>query len=310
MYDSILILSVVLIGIVGFLYGIRAGLLSILPMILLNTAILYLVSGEPYDILLSYNPTGIILSMLITIVTGAMRESCDTLNSLRDTLASRIDDATYELDKLTAQLIDNDEMERIRIGQDLHDGIGQYLTGMLLYSEALTEQLIDLKTPEARMASTIKTMIQDDILLIRNFARSFLPNYQDQSGFEAAMGEMIDYFSETTSVKFKLELSDNLLRLPGSKALHLYRVAQDAIFCLLNNSKSTVIEISMLINMQQCILTVDGKQTSSYQISQDVFTSKTLKYRSRTIHGDLTLKDLDSGDIRLRCTTSLEENTG
>ncbi|MCK4564191.1 MAG: histidine kinase dimerization/phosphoacceptor domain-containing protein, partial [Verrucomicrobia bacterium] len=164
--NSVLISTVALIGLFGWFYGTRIGLLSIVPFILLNTAILFLVSGDPYDILLTYNPTGIILSMVTVLSAGFMRESQNKLNQLEASLSKRVDDATAELGKLTRQLIDYDENERITMGQDLHDGVGQYLTGMLLHSEALSFKLREAQHSEADLAERMTQRIRNSMLFI------------------------------------------------------------------------------------------------------------------------------------------------
>jgi signal transduction histidine kinase len=305
-HDSILIMSVALIGLCGGLYGIRVGLLALIAILLLNTVILYIVSGKPYDILLTYNPTGIILSIVLVMIAGSMHESQQKLNDLRVSLASRVNDSTSELDKLTLRLVNNDEMERIRIGQDLHDGVGQYLTGMLLHSEALAAQLAAHHRPEKELAVKMRELIQNDLLLIRKFARSFLPNHLIQSGFVAAMNEMIDYFNETTQVVFCLKQRGVDTDLPYFSALHLYRIVQEAIFCLLQNGKSSQIDISLSIEGSKHMITIDGHECLSDLPCHDIFSSKILKYRARIINGTLAFKTLSSGNHRFRCTTELK----
>ncbi len=304
--DSILILSVALIGFCGWFYGIRIGLISIIPYTLLNTVILILVSGQTYFILQAFNPLGHILSIIVVLVTGSMHESQIRLTNLKTSLAARVDEATTEMEQQIQQLIANDEHERIRIGQDLHDGVGQYLTGMLLHSEALSEQLTEQEFPEAQQAQTVMALVHDNLTLIRRLARSFLPNHLQTSGFSSAMDDMIDYFRETTETEFRLLHPDSNKKLPNSMALQLYRIAQESIFCIQQNCQAKRIDIQMQFDGTTCTFTIDGFECNSASISNPLLASRILKYRARTINGSLRFENPTPYALRLKCTAQTQ----
>jgi len=299
---SILIFTVGLLCLGSWLYGIRRGYALMVCIILINTVSLIFASGKFYDIIHAVNPIGLILSIIGILVIGSMRETQDEMNELKGSLTARVDEATYKLNELAQQLIENDEADRIRIGQDLHDGAGQYLTGMLLYSEALIHRLTKDHVEEAEQAAHIPELVQKNIFLIRDFARSLLPDYLDEAGFNPAMEALVDFFRDAHPTEFNLVIQNTDRPLPQETSLHLYRITQEAIFCLLKKSPTRQVDIGILMEGHDITLSITGYGCTSYSIGEQVFESKSLKYRSRAINGTLVFENPASGIYRMECS--------
>lgn len=304
---NVQISSIALICLGGWFYGIRAGLAAVPFFIILNTAILWHVSGKPHDILLTYNPLGIILGIIGALVMGAIKESVDELTVLRRALTRHVNDETEELSARVQQLINNDENNRIRIGQDLHDGIGQLLTGMLLHSEALAGQLNKLNRPEAKMAEQIREHCQNDLLLVRKLARAFLPNHLNHSGFEAAVHEMIDYFEQSSATHFHLNISEHNAALPRTISLHLYRIIQEALCYLLEYTQPRRVEIALIAAGSENTLSIHAQEPATMPSPESHYISKVMKYRADSIKGSLSAEKRSDTGIRLTCSWSKEE---
>lgn len=309
LYDSVEISSVALIGLCGWFYGIRIGLFSIIPFVLLNTAILYLVSGEPGDILLTYNPVGIIIAMIATLVTGSMRESQDKLNKLRDTLASRVDEATAELDELAQQLIENDEQERVRIGQDLHDGVGQYLTCMLLHSEALSLRLREAGRVEADLAEWMTRRVQNNIQTVRQLSRSLLPIRFTETNLETALDEMVAYFNDVSSAEIRLNCRGNSTNIPIPTAQHLYRITHETVCRAIYKHKATNMNIELITGRSNCRTMIKGKIPRQTVCSHDLI-SEVMKFRIKAIGGKQTCVALAKSGFRLKCSADFGKGAG
>ncbi len=301
-YNTLPIFSVALVSLAGWLYGIRIGLASVIFFILLNTAILCHVSGDLYDILMTYDPLGIIVGMGGTMITGALKESGDQLKRLRNTLSMRVEEETEELRERVQQLIAKDENDRIRIGQELHDGIGQLLTGMLLHSEALASQLKELNRPEAKMAEQIREHCQSDLLLVRKLARSFLPNHLNHSGFESAVREMVDYFEQSSVIRFKLRIERNDAVLPRTTSLQLYRILQEALCYILEYTQPKRIEIVLSASEPQYVLSVHAQESIQTVSPETHYISKLMQYRADSIRGTLATQKTGDSSIRLTCS--------
>jgi len=306
MRDSVQISAIVLIGLFGWFYGTRIGLLSIIPFILLNTAILCLVSGKSYDILLTYNPLGILLGIIAVWATGSLKKSQDQLNETKASLAERIDKATAELDDLARKLIENDEQEQIQIGQDLHDGVGQYLTGMLLHSEALSLQLREADRVEADLAEWMTRRVQKNIQIVRQLSRALLPIEFTQMSLESALDEMIAYFGHVSTANIELESTGDSTDIPSPMAQHLYRIAHEATNRAIHKHKATNIMIRLAIGEHHCWLEIEGSKIAPNTIPPPKPVSEVMKYRIRAIGGKQTFSTRPEGGFVLECSARLD----
>ena len=76
---------------------------------------------------------------------------------------------------LEQRVLEIEENEQRRIGQDLHDGLGQRLTGIALLSKALAERLAGESSPEAADAAEIAKLVTETIKQARNLAKGLYP---------------------------------------------------------------------------------------------------------------------------------------
>src|SRR5271156_1222445 len=91
--------------------------------------------------------------------------------------------------------------EQRRIGQDLHDGLGQHLTGIAFMSKVLEQKLMEKSLPEAADAAKIVNLVNEAIHKTRELARGLLPVVSDAEGLMSALqqgaGEVEDLFAVT-----------------------------------------------------------------------------------------------------------------
>ncbi|RKX42478.1 MAG: hypothetical protein DRP64_09770 [Verrucomicrobia bacterium] len=303
---SVMISSMALVGLCGWFYGLRTGLLSIIPCLLLNTAILFFVSGQPCDILQTYNPLGIILCIITACAAGSLKESYEELSAAQSSLALHVDEATSELDNLARQLIENDEQERIQIGQDLHDGVGQYLTSMLLHCEALSLKLREAKRVEADLAEWMTRRIHTNIQTVRQLSRSLLPIQFTETTLETALDEMAAYFNDVSTANIRLKGRGNSSDIPISTAQHLYRVMHEATFRAIYEQKARKVDIKLVTGRHHCRIRVKGSEISRQSPFSSGSISEVMKYRIRAIGGKLAFTELAKGRFRLECSANFK----
>jgi len=307
--DSVEISAIALIGLFGWFYGTRTGLLLIVPFILLNTTILCLVSGKGCDILLTYNPLGIALAIIAAWVAGSLKKAQDQLNETKASLAERVDKATAELDDLARKLIENDEQGQIQIGQDLHDGVGQYLTGMLLHSEALSLQLREAGRVEADLAEWMTRRVQKNIQIVRQLSRALLPIEFTQMSLETALDEMVAYFGHVSTANIELESSGDSTDIPSPTAQHLYRIAHEATDRAIHKHKATNIVVRLSVGEHRCWLEIEGGKIAPNTIPPPKPVSEVMKYRIRAIGGKQAFKTLPEGGFVLECSARFDGET-
>ncbi|MFN4231419.1 sensor histidine kinase [Thermus sp.] len=126
-----------------------------------------------------------------------------------------------ERSQLLKALIQAQEAERARIARDLHDQIGQILTGIDLGLKAVKEGRLEAVPA---LQELVRTAIQD----VRHLSRSLRPSALDTLGLEAALKRMAEEFQERTGIQVNL-LCRLRGRLPETHETALYRVVQEAL---------------------------------------------------------------------------------
>ncbi|MEP6662439.1 MAG: response regulator, partial [Verrucomicrobiota bacterium] len=92
------------------------------------------------------------------------------------------------------------EKEQRRLGQDLHDGLGQSLTGISFLSRVLQQKLAAKDLPEEKDAELIVTLIKKSLLQAREVARGLCPTVLDTNDIQAALEQLAENLKKYFSV--------------------------------------------------------------------------------------------------------------
>ena len=122
---------------------------------------------------------------------------------------------------LTAQ-----ENERRRLARELHDEIGQTLTGVVLQLEALQRRRPPSSTPAISEAQeTARAGVED----MREIARGLRPQALDEFGLRSALVSLAAQVTDHTGMRVRPQLADDLPALAPEQDLAIYRVAQESL---------------------------------------------------------------------------------
>jgi two-component system CheB/CheR fusion protein len=131
--------------------------------------------------------------------------------------------------RLEKTVLEISEREQRRIGQDLHDGLGQHLTGIAFMTKVQEQKLAERQIPEAADAAKIVQLVNDAIRKARELSRGLLPVVSDAHGLMSALrlyaGEIEDLFG--IACRFQCEESVLIHDVP--MATHLYHISQEAV---------------------------------------------------------------------------------
>ncbi len=95
-----------------------------------------------------------------------------------------------ERKRLEKTILEISETERRRIGQDLHDGLGQHLTGVAFMGKVLQERLAESSIAEAAEAAKIVKLVNESIRMTRELARGLLPVAAEASRPDVGAGAL------------------------------------------------------------------------------------------------------------------------
>jgi PAS domain S-box-containing protein len=132
--------------------------------------------------------------------------------------------------QLEREVLEVSNREQQRIGNDLHDGLGQELTGIALLLRGL-ENRAEREAPALSAAiEEVALLVNDAIFTTRALARGLSPVTFDRGGLALALEELARRLSAMFHIHVRCEADDTLDRgLESVNALHLYRIAQEAV---------------------------------------------------------------------------------
>jgi len=182
------------------------------------------------------------LSVLLLVRLRALQHN---LNQLVRERTAALTKEIQERQRLERNIMEIGNRERRRIGQDLHDGLCQHLTGTALAGHVLAEKLASGGQAEAKEAHKIVDHIEEAIGLARSLAKGLYPVEMQPEGLMQALAD----FAATTSDLFKISCkfacdSPVLVHSPGI-ATHLYRIAQEAVSNAVKHGRATEIVVSL-----------------------------------------------------------------
>ena len=150
-----------------------------------------------------------------------------------------------ERKRLEKQLLEISDREQRRIGQDLHDGLGQQLTGIKLLVKHLHNRLTRLEIPESKIATEINSQVKEAIKQTRALAQGlYLVRFQ-QIGLLAAMTEMATNISERYDIDCRFEADAEINLQEPTQITHLYRITQEAINNAIKHGCAKMIHIHL-----------------------------------------------------------------
>jgi signal transduction histidine kinase len=134
-----------------------------------------------------------------------------------------------ERERLEREILEVGERERRRIGRDLHDSLGQLLTGTALAGQVLHEKLAAQASTEASDASRVVTLVEEAIELTRRLSRGLDPVELESGGLAHGLRELVAKTSELTAAHCEYLGTQSITIRDSATSTHLYRIAQEAI---------------------------------------------------------------------------------
>ena len=144
------------------------------------------------------------------------------------------------------------EGERERIARELHDEVGQTLTGVMLQVEGLAARIPDdLREPLDELRETARQGIED----VRRIASQLRPEALEDLGLPSALAALAAGFGEQAKVRVQRRLERGLA-LSQEQELVTYRVAQEALTNVARHAHATEVQLRLERTDGQMVLTV------------------------------------------------------
>ncbi len=211
---------------------------------------------------------------------------------------------TREVKQLEGEIREISQREQERIGHDLHDGLGQELTGVSLLLKTL-EDAIARDAPQLKpRVRSVRELVEQSIATTRTLANGLSPVHLDRDGVAGAL-EQLAANSESLyriPVKFACERRAAVRQLTAAN--DLYRIAQEAVRNAARHSGATQIRLALKIDPSRVVVTVedDGHGMPQSFEARGGMGLKIMRYRATIIGASLDIVPRAGGGTVVRCT--------
>ncbi len=196
------------------------------------------------------------------------------------------------------------DAEQLRIGADLHDGLGQHLTGIACMAVALRDRLKSRDMPEMKQADEIARLINEATAQTRALARGLCPVQLDQSGLHAALEHLACQVELAHGIECHFRAADEPFECEHDSALHLYRITQEALHNATHHGKARRIEVVLDSSADGRRLAIEDNGQGFDPRQKPPGSGVGLRlmhYRATMIGGNLSIESQPQGGTRVEC---------
>jgi PAS domain S-box-containing protein len=204
---------------------------------------------------------------------------------------------------LEEAILEISSREQRRIAQDLHDGLGQHLTGIAFMSKVLEEKLSDKSLPEAVEAAKIVKMVNQAIDNTRQLARGLHPVAAEPLGLMSALKNWASEVQGLFHIGCTFRCEKPVQIHDANAATHLYRIAQEAVNNAIRHGKSTHIIIRLSARNGAGVLVIqdDGEGFPKKPSDPPGVGLSIMNYRADMVGGSLKVQPNPGRGITVTC---------
>jgi two-component system sensor histidine kinase UhpB len=215
-------------------------------------------------------------------VVRAFNRMLDRLESERQRSAGRV---------LAAQ-----EAERVGIARDLHDEVGQALTGVLLHLNSIAEEVPTHRDEIDVARQTVRVALEE----VRRISSELRPEMLEQLGLVSALTELSTTFAHVSGLRVERQFDAALPQLSPDSELAVYRIAQEGLTNVARHADATEVTIALERGPGSVVLCISDDGRGFDGPPQEHGGLRSMRERALLIDGALAVKPRRRGGVEIR----------
>jgi len=207
-----------------------------------------------------------------------------------------------EREQLSRQLREMSAYDQVRLSQDLHDAIGQQLAGLSMSAEVISRNLAQSKSEEAPALAEVVRGLRETLQQIRLLARGLAEIPVGPGVLAIALEQLCannpavlhSTLDCRTDVDRSVDIQD------PDVAIHLYRIAQEAVHNAVNHSHGKVLQVSLKHDPRSIIMEIKDDGVGLAKSTRSGMGLRTMRHRARTIGAQLEVHSEQGTRITVR----------
>ncbi len=218
-----------------------------------------------------------------------------------------IEDIT-ERKRLEKEILEISGREQRRIGQDIHDGLGQLLTGIAFKSSVLEQTLAEKGLEEARDAGRIENMVNNALEQASNLARALSPVALEAEGLMTALQKLCSQVENMFNIACTFYCNETIYVHNNIVATNLYRIAQEAVNNAVKHGEAERIKIKLHADDSHVTLWVADEGTGFCEKSDSMGMGlQIMRYRAGMIGAELDIQSKPGNGTIVKCSLDIHE---
>jgi len=214
--------------------------------------------------------------------------------------------------KLEKEIQEISEREQRRLGQDLHDGLGQMLTGINFLAKVVQQKLEARKLEEGKEMASIVSLINQALSQCREIARGLCPVVLENNDIHAALQQLSDHAEKMFKVRCHLICDTEIHIEENPVAVHLYRIAQEATTNAVKHGRARNIHVSLVRTKGFVTLRVkdDGCGMPAEALKNKGMGLRVMQHRARMIGATLEVEPVKPSGTLVSCKLEYSPKKG
>lgn len=186
--------------------------------------------------------------------------------------------------------------ERRHIGQDLHDDLGQTLTGVAFLVQTLRQELENSPGDAEHTIGKITGLVNNAIMKVRTISKMLCPVEMESQGFITAVEEMVANIQDVFLISCEVLYEGNVEVHDNVTASNLYYIAREAVNNAIKHGKADEILIHFAVSNKVLVMTItdNGTGIDASRPSRGIGL-KTIDYRARIIGATARIYRMERG---------------
>jgi two-component system sensor histidine kinase UhpB len=305
-------------------FAVNAGLLALVALLLIFTPVTVHAPPRPVEVVI------VVLGLVITVAANALllRRTMAPLERLalrmdrvdllrpgqrlpvgRDDEVGRVVRAFNQmLDRLESErrrsaqrALAAQEAERVGIARDLHDEVGQLLTGVLLQLNAIADAAPRHRDEIDETKERVRRALDE----VRRISSELRPEMLEQLGLVSALTELTRTFGRVSGIQVERDFDPSLPKLTPETELAVYRIAQESLTNVARHANASRVTIALERGPDSVVLRVadDGRGFEG-SLPEEHGGLRSMRERALLVDGALAVKESPNGGVEVRLEVS------
>jgi two-component system, NarL family, sensor histidine kinase UhpB len=300
-------------------FGVNAGLLGVVALLLLFSPVEIDAPIKPTQALIIVGGlvVGVIANALLLRRTveplERLAQRMETVDLLRPGQRLPVDRgdeigrvlAAYNrmLDRLEGErqqsgrrILAAQEAERVGIARDLHDEVGQLLTGALLQLNSIAESAPAHREELDEARQAVRRALDE----VRRISSELRPEMLEHLGLVSALTELSTTFARVSGVEVERQFHGSLPKLAPETELAVYRIAQESLTNVARHAQASRVTIVLERGHNSVVLRVVDDGRGFDGVPEEHGGLRSMRERALLVEGALAIKDAARGGVEVR----------